>query len=290
MNEVVPLLQQSYLSDLSRTPRSIVAQSAGEDFIKRKEKIVYLKVDELERGWAFLYEQHINKAIWDEDYGVRAAEQIRAAIQDLDAVVLDMGDVLHEHRRIVTALEKLAIAVREPRKKYWRLQMPRFSWPSREKVEERRLRDEASKRDRIREHRNEITRAFTIMRDKVKNPFWFRRQFDRVIGRQHFQINVEEAERLKPFAVEALSGLGLAIGRKVGIDNDVLQAFSTLGLVPWATQEEKQKQYYRLLKVAHPDKPDGNTKRAQELNDANEVLDRFFYKGGASRIPGDHSR
>jgi preprotein translocase subunit Sec63 len=57
---------------------------------------------------------------------------------------------------------------------------------------------------------------------------------------------------------------------------DFLNATQTLGLIGLETKEAVKKRYLKLSKKYHPDMPNGDTQKFQEINKAYKILESYM--------------
>lgn len=73
---------------------------------------------------------------------------------------------------------------------------------------------------------------------------------------------------------------------------DFLKATQTFGLIGLETKEAVKKRYMKLSKQYHPDMPNGDTQKFQELNKAYKILtsymDNFSFKFTKEEFEDQH--
>ena len=58
--------------------------------------------------------------------------------------------------------------------------------------------------------------------------------------------------------------------------NDFKWAVKTLGLISLTTKEKAKKAYIKLSKKYHPDMPDGDTQKFQDINKAYKIITEYI--------------
>jgi hypothetical protein len=232
------------------------------DIVAQERKVTFFKIKELMNGWARVYNEYIQDAIWKTDNAAEAEKELEEVIRSFDKSMTELGPVISEHQTVIKRLEALRDAVRRRPK------------PGLEG--DKLNRALAKRRASVRKHAASVVRGIKGMQDKAVTPAWLKRTWQKLWNEMEFEVDKEDEERLKLMATHAVDGFSRTAAKTLKIDEEVVAAFATLQLPVWATETEMRARHAYLIQIYHPDATTGDSKMAAKINAARDTLLAYY--------------
>jgi hypothetical protein len=273
VNQIVPYKFSALVEQEKQAATALAAWEVQQPLINaqvRDRHETYYKVEELNNVWRWLYANYVFPAMRNPKHIEVTRRQLDAIIEVFDAVaVTALVPVGAKHTKITKLLWALKAAVCTPASPRRLAFLMRDTL---ERAEERRL-------ERIRKLTDAVSNELLKMQNRAATPALLRRTYDRWWGKPGAVLDLG-LDKNNPYRSLAKEVIKATISKKIDklLSSNIAEAFRTLGLESWATEEEMQKRFEDLMKQFHPDRHGGDKEMAVKLNRARDTL-KAYYQG-----------